>query len=95
MTKMKEKLIRDRDEHQDENHKLRQQIEETRSRTANYQNELLESQNKITELTQEIQVSQIPRICCINGAAEAEWLDPACFSSTLFYYPLTRYSLLI
>ncbi|KAA0194509.1 cilia- and flagella-associated protein 58 [Fasciolopsis buskii] len=55
MTKMKEKLIRDRDEHQDENHKLRQQIEETRSRTANYQNELLESQNKITELTQEIQ----------------------------------------
>ncbi|VDP91161.1 unnamed protein product, partial [Echinostoma caproni] len=57
MTKMKEKLIRERDEHQDENRKLRQQIEETRSRTANYQNELLESQNKITELTQEIQAS--------------------------------------
>ncbi|TPP58734.1 cilia- and flagella-associated protein 58 [Fasciola gigantica] len=55
MTKMKEKLIRERDEHQDENRKLRQQIEETRTRTVNYQNELLESQNKITELTQEIQ----------------------------------------
>ncbi|CAL8087230.1 unnamed protein product [Calicophoron daubneyi] len=55
MTKLKEKLIKERDEQQDENRKLREQVEEARNRTAEMQNVLLSTQAKITELTQEIQ----------------------------------------
>ncbi|KAA3681886.1 uncharacterized protein DEA37_0001635 [Paragonimus westermani] len=56
MTRLKEKLIKERDEQQEENRKLREQIEEARNRTANLQNEILESQNKISDLNQEMQV---------------------------------------
>ncbi|KAF7241720.1 cilia- and flagella-associated protein 58 [Paragonimus skrjabini miyazakii] len=55
MTRLKEKLIKERDEQQEENRRLREQIEETRNRTANLQNEILESQNKISDLNQEMQ----------------------------------------
>ncbi|KAF6772650.1 cilia- and flagella-associated protein 58 [Paragonimus kellicotti] len=55
MTRLKEKLIKERDEQQEENRKLREQIEEARNRTANLQNEILESQNKISDLNQEMQ----------------------------------------
>ncbi|KAF5397258.1 cilia- and flagella-associated protein 58 [Paragonimus heterotremus] len=55
MTRLKEKLIKERDEQQEENRKLREQIEETRNRTVSLQNEILESQNKISDLNQEMQ----------------------------------------
>ncbi|CAH8481840.1 unnamed protein product [Dicrocoelium dendriticum] len=54
-TKTKEKLIKERDEQQEENSHLREQIEETRNRTAGYQDEIFEAQAKIAELNQEIQ----------------------------------------
>nr|CAH8848592.1 unnamed protein product [Trichobilharzia regenti] len=55
LQKQKEKLIKERDENYVDNQKLREQIEETRGRIVVYQNELLEAQNKISELTLDIQ----------------------------------------
>ncbi|KAG5446493.1 Cilia- and flagella-associated protein 58 [Clonorchis sinensis] len=55
MTKLKERLIKERDEQQEENRKLREQVEEARNRTVTFQNEIAEAQSKIAELTQEIQ----------------------------------------
>ncbi|XP_018651191.1 hypothetical protein Smp_156370 [Schistosoma mansoni] len=55
LQRQKEKLLKERDEQISDNQKLREQIEETRNRIAVYQNELLEAQNKITELTVDLQ----------------------------------------
>lgn len=57
LQRQKEKLLKERDEQISDNQKLREQIEETRNRVAICQNELLEAQNKITELTVDLQVS--------------------------------------
>uniref|UniRef100_A0A094ZPA8 Coiled-coil domain-containing protein 147 n=1 Tax=Schistosoma haematobium TaxID=6185 RepID=A0A094ZPA8_SCHHA len=55
LQRQKEKLLKERDEQISDNQKLREQIEETRNRVAICQNELLEAQNKITELTVDLQ----------------------------------------
>ncbi|KAK4471233.1 hypothetical protein MN116_004680 [Schistosoma mekongi] len=55
LQKQKDKLIKERDEQFNDNQKLREQIEEIRNRITIYQNELLTAQNKITELTVDIQ----------------------------------------
>ncbi|RTG89664.1 uncharacterized protein DC041_0012048 [Schistosoma bovis] len=55
LQRQKEKLLKERDEQITDNQKLREQIEETRNRVAICQNELLEAQNKITELTVDLQ----------------------------------------
>ncbi|CAH8549942.1 unnamed protein product [Schistosoma margrebowiei] len=55
LQRQKEKLLKERDEQISDNQKLREQIEETRNRVAICQNELLEAQNKITELTIDLQ----------------------------------------
>ncbi|CAH8544572.1 unnamed protein product [Heterobilharzia americana] len=55
LQRQKEKLIKERDEHYLDNQKLKEQIEETRNHIVVYQNELLDAQNKISELTVDIQ----------------------------------------